>query len=59
MCNVNMLKEYIDRDSSVTKPVTAANSRIPEQSVQESESITNDNFENFVPGQKSYKTQTF
>ena len=51
MCHVNMLKEYIDRDSSVTQHVTDVTSRIPEQSVQDLESISNDIFGNFDPGQ--------
>ena len=31
MCHVNMLKEYFDRDSSISKPITVVNT-VPQES---------------------------
>ena len=42
MCHVNMLKEYFDRDSSISKPITVVNTVPQESNVFEPE--VNSNF---------------
>ena len=49
MCHVNMLKEYFDRDSSISKPITVVNTVPQESNVSEPE-VNSDSFDKSDPG---------
>ena len=49
MCHVNMLKEYFDRDSSISKPITVVNTVPQESNVFEPE-VNSDFFDKSDPG---------
>ena len=49
MCHVNMLKEYFDRDSSISKPITVVNTVPKESNVFEPE-VNSDFIDKSDPG---------
>ena len=49
MCHVNMLKEYFDRDSSISKPITVVNTVPQESNVFEPE-VNSDFIDKSDPG---------
>ena len=49
MCHVNMLKEYFDRDSSISKPITVVNTVPQESNVFEPE-VNSDFIDKSHPG---------
>ena len=49
MCHVNMLKEYFDRDSSISKPITVVNTVPQESNVSEPE-VNSDFIDKSDPG---------
>ena len=49
MCHVNMLKEYFDRDSSISKPITVVNTVPQESNVFEPE-VNSDFINKYDPG---------
>ena len=49
LCHINMLKKYIDRDSSVPQPVSVVLS--VDENANESKDCDTEHCENFIPGQ--------
>ena len=49
MCHVNMLKEYIDRDSSISKPITVVNN-VPQESNVSEPDVNSDFSDKSDPG---------
>ena len=49
MCHVNMLKEYFDRDSSISKPITVVNT-VPQESNVYEPKVNSDCIDKSDPG---------
>ena len=49
MCHVNMLKEYFDRDSSISKPITVVNT-VPQESNVFEPKVNSDFIDKSDPG---------
>ena len=54
MCHVNMLKEYFDRDSSISKPITVVNT-VPQESNVFQPGVNSDFIDKSDPGLSKFE----